>query len=272
MKFQFDATQQYQLDAVASIVDIFKGQQRKSVQYSVIAGGEELGTLPGFNEFGGNVGNILGITEAEMRANVREVQTRNQIADSDEEIELSHWVIDDPINGLPRACPHFTVEMETGTGKTYVYLRTIMELAKNYGYRKFVVVVPSVAVREGTLKSIEQTKTHLLTLYNEPVDSFVYDSKNVNRLRQFASSNSVEIMVINIQAFVKGYAQNPDGDVEDSGNVIYRRSDKLSGKRPIDFVHAARPIVIIDEPQSVDSTAKAKEALMQLNPLCTLRY
>ena len=272
MKFQFDATQQYQLDAVASIVDIFKGQQRKSVQYSVIVGGEELGTLPGFNEFGGNVGNILGITEAEMRGNVREVQTRNQIADSDAETELSHWVIDDPINGLPRACPHFTVEMETGTGKTYVYLRTIMELAKNYGYRKFVVVVPSVAVREGTLKSIEQTKTHLLTLYNEPVDSFVYDSKNVNRLRQFASSNSVEIMVINIQAFVKGYAQNPDGDVEDSGNVIYRRSDKLSGKRPIDFVHAARPIVIIDEPQSVDSTAKAKEALMQLNPLCTLRY
>ena len=272
MKFQFDATQQYQLDAVASIVDVFKGQQRKSVQYSVIVGGEDLGTLPGFNEFGGNIGNVLGITEAEMRGNVREVQARNQIADSGADTELSHWVIDDPVNGLPRACPHFTVEMETGTGKTYVYLRTIMELAKNYGYRKFVVVVPSVAVREGTLKSIEQTKNHLLTLYNEPVDSFVYDSKNVNRLRQFASSNSVEIMVINIQAFVKGYAQNPDSDVEDSGNVIYRRSDKLSGKRPIDFVHAARPIVIIDEPQSVDGTAKAKEALMQLNPLCTLRY
>ena len=272
MKFQFDATQQYQLDAVSSIVDVFKGQQRKSVQYSVIVGGEDAGTLPGFNDFGGSLGNVLGITEAEMRSNVREIQARNQIADSGTESELAHWVIDDPINGLPRACPHFTVEMETGTGKTYVYLRSIMELAKNYGYRKFVVVVPSVAVREGTLKSIEQTKEHLLTLYNEPVDSFVYDSKNVNRLRQFASSNSVEIMVINIQAFVKGYVLNPDNDYEDSGNIIYRRSDKLSGKRPIDFVHAARPIVIIDEPQSVDSTSKAKEALMQLNPLCTLRY
>ena len=272
MKFQFDATQPYQLDAVAAIADIFKGQQRKSVQYSVMVGGEDVGVLPGFNEFGGNLGNVLGITESEMRTNVREIQARNQIADSEADTELANWVIDYPINGLPRACPHFTVEMETGTGKTYVYLRTIMELAKNYGYRKFVVVVPSVAVREGTLKSIEQTKDHLLTLYNEPVDSFVYDSKNVNRLRQFATSNSVEIMVINIQAFVKGYAQNPDGDVEDSGNVIYRRSDKLSGKRPIDFVHAARPIVIIDEPQSVDGTAKAKEALMQLNPLCTLRY
>jgi type III restriction enzyme len=270
MKFQFDGTQQYQLEALASVCDIFKGQQRKSVQYSVMMGGEEVGVLPGFNDFGGTVGNVLGITEAEMRANVREIQARNQIADSEIETELAHWVIDDPVNGLPRACPHFTVEMETGTGKTYVYLRTIMELAKNYGYRKFVVVVPSVAIREGALKSIEQTKDHLLTLYNEPVNSFVYDSKNVNRLRQFASSNDVEIMVINIQAFVKGYEQNPDD--EGSGNVIYRANEKLSGKRPIDFVHATRPIVIIDEPQSVDSTAKAKDALMQLNPLCTLRY
>jgi len=270
MKFQFDGTQQYQLDAVASVCDIFKGQQRKSVQSSVMVGGEDIGVLPGFNEFGGSLGNILGITEAEMRVNVREIQARNQIADAEIETDLAHWVIDDPVNGLPRACPHFTVEMETGTGKTYVYLRTIMELAKNYGYRKFVVVVPSVAIREGTLKSIEQTRDHLLTLYNEPANSFVYDSKNVNRLRQFASSNSVEIMVINIQAFVKGYEQNPDD--EGGGNVIYRASDKLSGKRPIDFVHAARPVVIIDEPQSVDGTAKAKEALMQLNPLCTLRY
>ena len=273
MKFQFDATQQFQIDAVAAIADIFKGQQRKSVQYSVMVGGEDVGMLPGFDQFGGNVGNVLGITEAEMRSNVREIQARNQIADAEANTDLANWVIDDPINGLPRACPHFTVEMETGTGKTYVYLRTIMELAQKYGYRKFVVVVPSVAVREGTLKSIEQTKQHLLTLYNEPVNSFVYDSKNVNRLRQFASSNAVEIMVINIQAFVKGYSENPaDEEDDDGGRVIYRRSDKLSGKRPIDFVHAARPIVIIDEPQSVDGTAKSKESLMQLNPLCTLRY
>ena len=273
MKFQFDATQQYQLDAVAAIADIFKGQQRKSVQYSVMVGGDEVGKLPGFDQFGDNVGNVLGITEAEMRSNVREIQGRNQIADAASETELSNWIVDDPINGLPRACPHFTIEMETGTGKTYVYLRTIMELAKKYGYRKFVIVVPSIAIREGTLKSIEQTKEHLLTLYNEPVASFVYDSKNVNRLRQFASSNAVEIMVINIQAFVKGYSENPDDDEDDDGGrVIYRRSDKLSGKRPIDFVHAARPIVIIDEPQSVNGTEKSTEALMQLNPLCTLRY
>ena len=205
MKFQFDATQQYQIDAVTAIADIFKGQQRKSVQYSVMIAGEDVGMLPGFDAFGGHIGNVLGITETELRANVREIQARNQIADAEVNTELANWIINDPVNGLPRACPHFTVEMETGTGKTYVYLRTIMELAKRYGYRKFVVVVPSVAVREGTLKSIEQTKEHLLTLYNEPVNSFVYDSKKVNRLREFASSDAVEIMVINIQAFVKGY-------------------------------------------------------------------
>lgn len=273
MKFQFDATQQYQVDAVAAIADIFKGQQRKSVQYSVMVGGEDLGMLPGFDLFGENIGNVLGITEAEMRSNVRDIQARNQIADAEASTELANWIIDDPVNGLPRACPHFTVEMETGTGKTYVYLRTIMEMAKKYGYRKFVVVVPSVAVREGTLKSIEQTKEHLLTLYNEPVNSFVYDSKKVDRLRDFASSNAVEIMVINIQAFVRGYSETSDDESDETGGrVIYRRSEKLSGKRPIDFVHAARPIVIIDEPQSVDSTEKSREAIMQLNPLCTLRY
>ena len=134
------------------------------------------------------------------------------------------------------------------------------------------MVVPSVAIRRGVLKSIEQTDEHFQTLYNEPVKTFVYEPKDVNRLRQFASSNSIEIMVINIQSFVKGYSQNPEGENEDSGNLIYRRSDKLSGKRPIDFIQAARPIVIIDEPQSVDSTEKSKEALIQLNPLCTLRY
>jgi len=269
MKFQFDATQQYQLDAIAAIVDIFKGQQRKSVQYSVMLGGEDVGALPGIDQFGAN---LLGITEDEMKVNVREIQSRNQIADSESNGPLENWIIEDPVNEQLRACPHFTVEMETGTGKTYVYMRTIMELAKNYGYRKFVAVVPSVAVREGALKSIEQTKEHFLTLYNEPVEYFVYDSKNVNRLRQFATSNSIEIMVINIQAFVKGYKENPDAKSEDAGNVIYRESDKLSGKRPIDFVQVSRPIVIIDEPQSVDSTPKAQVAIKQLNPMCTLRY
>jgi type III restriction enzyme len=158
--------------------------------------------------------------------------------------------------------------METGTGKTYVYLRTIFELSRRYGFQKFVIVVPSVAIREGVLKNIEITTEHFLTLFNNlPFEHFVYDAKKVNRLRQFATSNTLQIMVINIDAFRKQFV-----DGAGSGNVIYKESDKLSGRQPIEFVQAARPIVIIDEPQSVDSTEKSQDAIKALNPLCTLRY
>src|SRR6185295_2744414 len=142
-----------------------------------------------------------------------------------------------------RHCPHFSVEMETGTGKTYVYLRTVFELSRRYGFQKFVIVVPSVAIREGVLKNIEITAEHFRALYNNlPFEHFVYDARRVNRLRQFATSTTLQVMVINIQAF------------RTNANVIYSESDKLSGRQPIEFVQAARPIVIIDEPQSVDGT------------------
>jgi type III restriction enzyme len=169
-----------------------------------------------------------------------------------------------------RACPHFSVEMETGTGKTYVYLRTIFELSRRYGFQKFVIVVPSVAIREGVLKNIAITAEHFRALYNNlPFEHFVYDAKKVNRLRQFATSNTLQILVINIDAFRKNFTGT---DEEQKSNVIYKESDKLSGRQPIEFAQAARPIVIIDEPQSVDSTEKAQEAIKSLNPLCTLRY
>jgi type III restriction enzyme len=167
-------------------------------------------------------------------------------------------------------CPHFSVEMETGTGKTYVYLRTIFELSRRYGFQKFIIVVPSVAIREGVLKNIEITAEHFRALYNNlPFEHFVYDAKKVNRLRQFAVSNTLQILVINIDAFRKNFTGTEE---EQKSNVIYKESDKLSGRQPIEFVQAARPIVIIDEPQSVDSTEKAQEAIRALNPLCTLRY
>ena len=160
--------------------------------------------------------------------------------------------------------------METGTGKTYVYLRTIFELSRRYGFQKFIIVVPSVAIREGVLKNIEITAEHFRALYNNlPFEHFVYDAKKVNRLRQFATSNTLQILVINIDAFRKNFTGTED---EQKSNVIYKESDKLSGRQPIEFVQAARPIVIIDEPQSVDSTEKAQEAIKALNPLCTLRY
>ena len=160
--------------------------------------------------------------------------------------------------------------METGTGKTYVYLRTIFELSRRYGFQKFIIVVPSVAIREGVLKNIEITADHFRALYNNlPFEHFVYDAKKVNRLRQFAVSNTLQILIINIDAFRKNFTGTEE---EQKSNVIYKESDKLSGRQPIEFVQAARPIVIIDEPQSVDSTEKAQEAIQALNPLCTLRY
>lgn len=161
------------------------------------------------------------------------------------------------------SCPHFSIEMETGTGKTYVYLRTLFDLHKNHGYAKFIIVVPSVAIREGTLKTLEMTRDHFRSLYDQvPYDYFVYDSKNPGKIRQFASSNQLQIMVINIDAF-RG--------AKDS-RIFAQNRDQLSGHKPADFVASTHPIVIIDEPQSVDNTPASQKAILSLNPLCTLRY
>ena len=201
---------------------------------------------------------------------LRAIQTRNDIEVADPAAALEAWELFDGPANQARRCPHFSVEMETGTGKTYVYLRTIFELSRRYGFQKFIIVVPSVAIREGVLKNIEITAEHFRALYNNlPFEHFVYDAKKVNRLRQFATSNTLQILVINIDAFRKNFTGTEE---EQKSNVIYKESDKLSGRQPIEFVQAARPIVIIDEPQSVDSTDKAQEAIKALNPLCTLRY
>ncbi len=216
------------------------------------------------------VGNHLLLAEEKLHANTRNVQNRNDIEIAEPLKPLESWELLDTTANMARHCPHFSIEMETGTGKTYVYLRTIFELSQRYGFQKFIIVVPSVAIREGVLKNIEITTEHFRTLYNSlPFEHFVYDAKKVNRLRQFAVSNTLQILVINIDAFRKNFTGTED---EQKSNVIYKESDKLSGRQPIEFVQATRPIVIIDEPQSVDSTPKAQEAIKALNPLCTLRY
>ena len=216
------------------------------------------------------VGNQLLLAEDKLAANTGKVQDRNDIEVADPSAPLEAWELFDGPANQARRCPHFSVEMETGTGKTYVYLRTIFELSRRYGFQKFIIVVPSVAIREGVLKNIEITAEHFRALYNNlPFEHFVYDAKKVNRLRQFATSNTLQILVINIDAFRKNFTGT---EAEQKSNVIYKESDKLSGRQPIEFVQAARPIVIIDEPQSVDSTDKAQEAIKALNPLCTLRY
>ena len=176
--------------------------------------------------------------------NLQRVQERSEL-DTDAKLLPEDYyspTISAPLN--------FSVEMETGTGKTYVYLRTIFELNKKYGFKKFIIVVPSVAIREGVLKNLEITSEHFKALYNNvEYEYFVYDAKKVNRLRQFAVSNQIQILVINIDAFNKKVIA-----------VIHKEADKLSGRKPIEFVCATNPIVIIDEPQSVDNTPKAQEA------------
>jgi type III restriction enzyme len=210
------------------------------------------------------------VAEDKLRANAREIQERNDIEVPDGGAALEAWEFFDVPANQTRRCPHFSVEMETGTGKTYVYLRTIFELSRRYGFSKFVIVVPSVAIREGVLKNLEVTAEHFRALYdNPPVEHFVYDGKRVSRLRQFAVSHTLQILVINIDAFRKNFTGT---EAEQKSNVMYKESDGLSGRQPIEFVQAARPIVIIDEPQSVDATDKAQEAIKALNPLCTLRY
>ena len=270
MKIQFDPNQKFQLDAISAVVDLFEGQPQGMPEYSVIYSANMQGLFDGQERTELGIGNRLLLNEDKLHRNTRLVQARNDIDVGDLTAPLEAWELADHSTGRIRRCPHFSVEMETGTGKTYVYLRTIFELSQRYGFQKFIIVVPSVAIREGVLKNIEITTDHFQALYNNlGFEHFVYDSDRLNQVRQFATSNKLQIMVINIDAFRKNFTGTEE---EQKSNVIYRESDKLSGHQPIEFVQATRPIVIIDEPQSVDSTGKSQEAIKALNPLCTLRY
>ncbi len=240
LRLQFDPNQQYQLDAVQSIVDLFDGQPLAAGEFSFSLDAADSSVL--ISEMG--VGNNLRLADEQLLRNLQTVQERNKL---------------EPSQGLAGVLD-FSVEMETGTGKTYVYLRTIHELNRQYGFTKFVIVVPSIAIREGVLKNLALTQEHFATLYTRQPAAFAqYSSEQVSRLRSFASSNTLQILVINIDAFAKDQ------------NVINRPNDKLSGRPPIEFVQATRPIVIVDEPQNMGSEAR-KAAIANLNPLCTLRY
>ncbi len=237
MKLHFDPNQQFQIDAIQSIVNIFEGQPLNRGDFDFSFNSENYL----FQE--GGIGNRLFITEEQVFKNVREIQKKNELS------------VSDSLDGM-----HFSVEMETGTGKTYVYLRTIYELNKKYGFKKFVIVVPSIAIREGVLKNLEITSTHFQNLYDKiPVNFDVYDSRRVSGLRGFAINNNVQILVINIDSFAK------------DENIINKFNDKLTGKKPIEFVQATRPIVIVDEPQNMETEIR-KKAIENLNPLCTFRY
>ncbi|MGA2617128.1 MAG: DEAD/DEAH box helicase family protein [Thermoguttaceae bacterium] len=273
MKLQFDANQPYQKAAIAAVIDLFDGQPQGASEYSVIQVGDWGGLFAGQTQTELGLGNHLLLAPEKLLANTRAVQARYDIEIPEPAAPLEAWELFDTAANVARICPHFSTEMETGTGKTYVYLRTIFELSRRYGFQKFIIVVPSVAIREGVLKNIEITAEHFRALYNNlPFEHFVYDAKKVNRLRQFAVSNTVQIVVINIDAFRKNFTSAETEEERKKSNVIYQERDGAGGRAWIEYVQATRPIVIIDEPQSVDSTEKAQEAIRALNPLCTLRY
>jgi len=231
MKLQFDPNQTFQLDAVAAVADLFDGQPQGAPDFAVIKTGDEGGLFAGQERSELGLGNRLLLDEDKLRANARGIQIRNDVEVGDEAAPLEAWDLFDAAANAGRQCPHFSVEMETGTGKTYVYLRTIFELSKRYGFQKFIIVVPSVAIREGVLKNIEITAEHFRALYNNlPFEHFVYDAKRVNRLRQFATGNTLQILVINIDAFRKNFTGT---EAEQRSNVIYKESDKLSGRHPL---------------------------------------
>lgn len=263
MKLHFESDLDYQWAAIESVCDLFHGQEICQTVFTVMKvqhkeeqlklPGVEQGlrvkqlALPGMeNETG--FGNRLTLLDDKILKNLRAVQLRNGLKPSTEE-DLSG---------------NFTVEMETGTGKTYVYVRTIFELNKRFGFTKFVIVVPTLAIKEGVYKTLEITEDHFKGLYNNvSFDFFLYDSNRLDRVRNFATSSTVQIMVVTVGSINKQ-------DV----NKLYDDSEKTGGERPIDLIRATRPIVIVDEPQSVDGGLKGrgKDALDKMNPLCTLRY
>lgn len=243
MKIKFEEDLAYQLEAINSITDIFSGQNSNKTLFTVErkSGTLNFGTVE--NELG--IGNGLLLFPEEILENLNNIQLRNGLPKT---------------KTLKKDNYNFSVEMETGTGKTYVYLRTIMELNKKYGFTKFIIVVPSIAIKEGVYKTLEITKEHFKSLYdNVPYDYFIYDSKKMDMIRNFAVNDTIQIMVITIDAFNK------------DSNIINQERDQANGYRPIDYIRQCNPIVIIDEPQNME-TDTAKKAISQLNPLCTLRY
>ncbi len=247
MKLRFEPDLDFQLQAVNAVCDLFRGQEVCRTEFTVTRDRVDPQERLAFaqNDLGG--GNRLTLLDDEILANLKDIQLRN---------------------GLPPSASlesgDFTVEMETGTGKTYVYLRTIFELNKRYGFTKFVIVVPSVAIKEGVYKSLQMTDDHFRALYSgTPCEYFLYDSAKLGQVRNFATSPQIQIMVVTVGAINKKDVNN-----------LYKDSEKTGGEKPIDLIRATRPILIVDEPQSVDGGLKGqgKAALDAMNPLCTLRY
>ena len=250
MEFKFDPKQPYQQEAIASVVDLFDGQPADADALETKLQGA-LPTAEGQSALDiaaevGAVGNNLLLDEEVLLRNLQAVQDRNGLEVA---AELAAGALD------------FDIEMETGTGKTYVYLRTIFELAQSYNFRKFIILVPSTPIKEGVITSIELMAKHLQDLYAEPFDVTVYSGSTPQEVQSFATSTSIQIMVMSIHA-LRG---------DKNSRVIHQNREALNGLRPIDYLKATHPVVIMDEPQNMESLL-SQSAIGELDPLCTLRY
>ena len=264
MKLQFKI-QQYQTDAVESTVDIFNGQPNQGLldykmdqgKVYVIDNGkriEQKGISFSGYDTGYKNGEIV-LSEDELLKNIHQIQTQNNIHLSNEVIKRLG------------AC-QLDIEMETGTGKTYVYIKTMFELNKRYGWTKFIVVVPSIAIREGVKKSFDITQDHFMELYGKKARYFVYNSDNLNQIDTYSQSADISVMIINTQAF---NTSMKEGAKNKYARIIYDKRDEFGSRRPIDVIAANRPIIILDEPQKMGGAA-TQTALARFNPLFTLNY
>ncbi|MDI9363399.1 MAG: DEAD/DEAH box helicase family protein [Flavobacterium sp.] len=261
--------QQFQIDAVSAVVNCFAGQLPKTNRFTLersakliekakqaASGVATLGFEEDILEDIGYRNSPLGITESQILTNIQQVQQLNEIPPS-QQLER--------VKGVNKGV-NLTIEMETGTGKTYTYIRSMYELNKKYGWSKFIIIVPSIAIREGVFKSFELTQNHFQEIYNHKIVPFIYNSSKPQDIETFASDSRISVMIINTQAFNKKYTVMMGGnDPDDLG------PDRFQSRKPIDIIAQTNPIIIIDEPQSVDGEATLK-SMQDFNPLFTLRY
>ncbi|MBS3972925.1 MAG: DEAD/DEAH box helicase family protein [Erysipelotrichia bacterium] len=265
MKFKFKV-QPFQTEAAKSIVSVFNGQPK----YDIVRYRRDIGERTGQttldemdDEFDAGYRNAdIELNQAQLLANIKDIQIRNNIKQSST-----------LISGL--GAVSLDVEMETGTGKTYVYIKTMFELYKNYGWGKYIVVVPSIAIREGVKKSFEMTQDHFMELYGIKARFFIYNSSNLHQLDEFSHNAGINVMIINTQAF--NTTLNEDKSVAGSkGNeaarIIYTKRDEFASRRPIDVIKANKPIIILDEPQRMAGQATQNALKRNFNPLFSLNF
>ncbi|WP_439839988.1 DEAD/DEAH box helicase family protein [Aeromonas caviae] len=252
MKLKFKH-QPYQAHAVQAVVDIFKGQLPASaaaMSYRIDPGKAKKGTEDLFAVGGGFKNADLTLSDSALLDNIHQVQ------------RVQNLPLSDALVKTKVAKLNLDIEMETGTGKTYCYIKTMFELNKQYGWSKFIIVVPSIAIREGVAKSLEITADHFLETYHKKARFFIYNSKEPHHLESFSSDAGINVMVINVQAF------NATGK---DNRRIYEVLDDFQSRRPIDVISANRPILILDEPQKMEG-GKTLDSLVNFNPLMVLRY